>query len=93
MLQCLVFCGRCGCRMRPHYTTSSPAYICISRRKPYGDPIWQSLTIAHIDRAVSKAFVKCFQTGVVGCGCRCNLDASCKISVGPVVELEEESPQ
>jgi len=56
LLQGIVVCGRCGCRMRPHYSASSPTYWCISRQR-YGDPICQALTISHVDQAVSEAFL------------------------------------
>jgi DNA invertase Pin-like site-specific DNA recombinase len=57
LLQGIVFCGRCGCRMHPHYSPTSPGYICRSRQKRYGEPVCQSLTIAHVDRAVTEAFL------------------------------------
>jgi DNA invertase Pin-like site-specific DNA recombinase len=58
LLQGLVVCGRCGCRMLLHYGTSSAAYICRARHQRYGEPICQSLTIDHVDRAVSAAFLE-----------------------------------
>lgn len=58
LLQGLVVCGRCGCRMLLHYGTSSAAYICRTRHQRYGEPICQSLTIDHVDRAVSTAFLQ-----------------------------------
>ena len=57
LLQGIVFCGRCGCRMRPHYSPSSPGYVCRNRKQRYGEPSCQSLTIAHVDQAVSDAFL------------------------------------
>jgi DNA invertase Pin-like site-specific DNA recombinase len=57
LLQGIVFCGRCGCRMQLHYTPSSPCYTCNSRKKRYGEPICQSLTINHVDQAVTDAFL------------------------------------
>ena len=48
----------CGCRMRPHYGTSSAAYICNTRHQRYGEPVCQSLTIDHVDRAVTEAFLQ-----------------------------------
>jgi DNA invertase Pin-like site-specific DNA recombinase len=57
LLQGLTYCGRCGCRMQPHYSPTSPSYMCRSRRQRYGEPVCQSLTIAHVDRAVSEAFL------------------------------------
>lgn len=61
LLAGIAFCGRCGCRMRPRYSESSPSYACISRRQLYGEPICQSLTIEHVDRAVSEAFLTVIQ--------------------------------
>lgn len=56
LLQGLVVCGRCGCRMRLHYGTTSAAYLCNTRHQRYGEPLCQSLTIDHVDRAVTEAF-------------------------------------
>jgi DNA invertase Pin-like site-specific DNA recombinase len=58
LLQGLVVCGRCGCRMQVQYSVPSPAYICSTRHRRYGEPICQSLTIDHVDRAVSEAFLQ-----------------------------------
>ncbi len=57
LLQGIVYCGRCGCRMLPHYSLSSPTYMCNARKRQYGEPICQSLTINHVDQAVSDAFL------------------------------------
>lgn len=57
LLQGIVVCGRCGCRMRVHYSPSSPGYICMTRQARYGEPVCQSLPIAHVDRAVAEAFL------------------------------------
>jgi hypothetical protein len=57
LLPGLVVCGRCGCRMRVHYSPTSPSYLCSSRKKRYGEPTCQSLSIAHVDQAVSAAFL------------------------------------
>ena len=65
LLQGLVVCGRCGCRMRLHYGSSSAAYICSTRHQRYGEPICQSLTIDHVDRAVSEAFLQVIQPAQV----------------------------
>jgi DNA invertase Pin-like site-specific DNA recombinase len=65
LLQGIVVCGRCGCRMEPHYSSSSPAYICRSRTKRYAEPACQSLTIAHVDAAVSEAFLAVIQPAAV----------------------------
>lgn len=61
LLQGLVVCGRCGCRMQLHYGKAHAAYICNSRHQLYGEPICQSLTIAHVDQAVSEAFLAVIQ--------------------------------
>jgi DNA invertase Pin-like site-specific DNA recombinase len=58
LLQGLVVCGRCGCRMHLQYGTDSAAYICNTRHQRYGEPICQSLTIAHVDHAVTEAFLQ-----------------------------------
>lgn len=57
LLQGIIVCGRCGCRMQPHHSPSSPSYVCCMRKQRYGEPICQSLAIAHIDDAVSAAFL------------------------------------
>jgi hypothetical protein len=43
--------------MPVHYSVSSPSYRCQARRKRYGDPVCQSLALAHVDQAVSAAFL------------------------------------
>lgn len=58
LLQGLVVCGRCGCRMRVQYGKPSAAYLCGTRHQRYGEPLCQSLTIGHVDRAVSEAFLQ-----------------------------------
>ncbi|MBI2762019.1 MAG: recombinase family protein [Chloroflexi bacterium] len=57
LLQGILFCGRCGCRMQPHYSQSSPTYRCASRHKRYGEAVCQSLTIDHVDHAVTETFL------------------------------------
>jgi len=57
VLQGIIVCGRCGCRMRPHHSGSSPSYVCRTRKQRYGEPVCQSLPIAHIDEAVGAAFL------------------------------------
>src|SRR5438874_7406753 len=47
--------------MEPHSSPSSPAYVCRSRTKRYGEPVCQSLSIAHVDGAVSDAFLAVIQ--------------------------------
>lgn len=57
LLQGIIVCGRCGCRMQPHHNPTSPSYVCRMRKQRYGEPLCQSLAIAHIDQAVSAAFL------------------------------------
>jgi hypothetical protein len=57
LLQGIVYCGRCGCRMLPHYSLSSSTYMCNTRKRRYGEPICQNLTINHVDQAISDAFL------------------------------------
>jgi DNA invertase Pin-like site-specific DNA recombinase len=65
LLQGLVVCGRCGCRMQLQYGTSSAAYICNTRHQRYGEPVCQSLTIEHVDRAVTAAFFQVIEPAQV----------------------------
>jgi DNA invertase Pin-like site-specific DNA recombinase len=58
LLQGLVVCGRCGCRMRMQYGTTTVAYICSTRHQRYREPVCQSLTVDHVDRAVTAAFLQ-----------------------------------
>jgi DNA invertase Pin-like site-specific DNA recombinase len=58
LLQGLVVCGRCGCRMQVQYGKPSAAYLCSTRHRRYGEPLCQSLTIDHVDRAVTEAFLQ-----------------------------------
>jgi hypothetical protein len=57
LLQGIVVCGRCGCRMQVHHSPSSPSYVCRTRKKRYGEPVCRSLSIAHADAAVGAAFL------------------------------------
>src|SRR4051812_39044640 len=43
--------------MQPQYSVSSPSYACRTRKKRYGEPVCQSLTLAHVDAAVAAAFL------------------------------------
>jgi hypothetical protein len=61
LLQGIVFCGRCGCRMKPQYDACSPSYRCASRHQHYGEPVCQSLTIEHVDQALREAFLAVVQ--------------------------------
>jgi DNA invertase Pin-like site-specific DNA recombinase len=65
LLQGIAFCGRCGCRMKPHDVASSPSYLCSTRKQHYGEPICQSLTIDHVDQAVTEAFLAVVQPAEV----------------------------
>jgi DNA invertase Pin-like site-specific DNA recombinase len=65
LLQGLVVCGRCGCRMLVHYGTTTAAYICSTRHKRYGEPVCQSLTIEHVDRAVTEVFLQAMEPAQV----------------------------
>jgi hypothetical protein len=47
--------------MESHSSPCSPACVCRSRTKRYGEPVCQSLSIAHLDRAVSDAFLAVIQ--------------------------------
>jgi hypothetical protein len=58
LLQGLVVCGRCGCRMRVQYGTTTVASICSTRHQRYREPVCQSLTIDHVDGAVAEAFLQ-----------------------------------
>jgi DNA invertase Pin-like site-specific DNA recombinase len=61
LLQGLVVCGHCGCRMQLHYADARAAYICNHRHQLYGESICQSLSSEHVDRAVSEAFLMVIQ--------------------------------
>jgi DNA invertase Pin-like site-specific DNA recombinase len=65
LLQGLAVCGRCGCRMQVHYSLSSPSYICRTRHKRYGEPICQTLSIAHVDHAVEETFLAVIRPATV----------------------------
>jgi DNA invertase Pin-like site-specific DNA recombinase len=65
LLPGLVVCGRCGCRMQVHYSPTSPSYLCRTRHKRYGEPVCQSLAVAHVDQAVSDAFLAVVEPAAV----------------------------
>lgn len=44
--------------MQVQYGKPSAAYICSTRHRRYGEPLCQSLTIDHVDRAVTAAFLQ-----------------------------------
>jgi DNA invertase Pin-like site-specific DNA recombinase len=65
LLQGLVVCGRCGCRMRLQYAKPSAAYLCGTRHQRYGEPLCQSLTIDHVDRAITELFLQVIEPAQV----------------------------
>lgn len=65
LLTGLVSCGKCGCRMQVHYDATSPPDTCRTRKKRYGEPVCQSLTIDHVDRAVGDAFLTVIRPAAV----------------------------
>lgn len=58
LLQGVVVCGRCGCRMHVQHGKPSVAYLCDTRHRRYGEPLCQSLTIDHVDQAITEAFLQ-----------------------------------
>ncbi len=57
LLPGIVFCARCGRRMVVRYG-EPPIYACDHLKKRYGEPLCQTFTIAHVDRAVEAAFLQ-----------------------------------
>jgi DNA invertase Pin-like site-specific DNA recombinase/G3E family GTPase len=57
LLQGIVFCARCGRRMLVRYG-ETPIYICDHLKKRYGEPLCQTFTTPHVDRAVVEAFLQ-----------------------------------
>jgi hypothetical protein len=51
--------------MTARYDRSSPGYRCNTRRQHYGEPICQSVAMAHVDAAVSAAFLAVVQPAEV----------------------------
>jgi hypothetical protein len=51
--------------MQTHYSPTSPSYVCRTRKKRYGEPVCQSLAVAHVDRAVSEAFLAVVEPAAV----------------------------
>src|SRR5947209_23380 len=65
LLQGLAVCGKCGCRMRLQYSKPSAAYLCGTRHQRYGEPLCQSLTVDHVDRAITEAFLQVIEPAQV----------------------------
>jgi DNA invertase Pin-like site-specific DNA recombinase len=65
LLQGLVVCGRCGCRMQVQYGKPRPAYSCDTRHRRYGEPLCQSLTSDHVDRAIGETFLQVIEPAQV----------------------------
>ena len=57
LLQGIVFCARCGRRMLVRYG-ETPIYVCDHLKKRYGEPLCQTFTTPHVDRAVVEAFLQ-----------------------------------
>ena len=57
LLQGVVFCARCGRRMVVRYNDGA-YYLCDHLKHRYGDPVCQSFTATHVDRAVVTAFLE-----------------------------------
>jgi hypothetical protein len=51
--------------MQVHYSRSSPSYICRARHQRYGEPICQTLSIAHVDQAVAATFLAVIRPATV----------------------------
>jgi len=51
--------------MQTHYSPTSPSYVCRTRQKRYGEPVCQSLAIAHVDQAVGAAFLAVVEPAAV----------------------------
>jgi hypothetical protein len=57
LLQGIVFCARCGRRLRVR-DGESAAYVCEHLRKRYAAPRCQTFTVTHVDQAVKQAFLE-----------------------------------
>jgi hypothetical protein len=57
LLQGIVCWARCGRRLRVRYGESA-AYVCEHLRKRYAAPRCQTCTVAHVDQAVTQAFLE-----------------------------------
>jgi len=60
LLQGLVWCGRCGRRIKLRYS-NQPAYVCEGAYKDYGEPRCQNFMVAHIDQAVTRLSLEAVQ--------------------------------
>lgn len=60
LLQGLVWCARCGRRMRARYR-DKPAYVCAQAAQDFGAPRCQHATVAHVDAAVVQLFFEALQ--------------------------------
>jgi DNA invertase Pin-like site-specific DNA recombinase len=63
LLQGHAVCGLCGSRMHIHYDKRRdgqliPNYVCVGRRRLFGDPMCQSIVGVEIDAAVGKLLVE-----------------------------------
>jgi DNA invertase Pin-like site-specific DNA recombinase len=56
LLQGIVFCTRCGRQMVVRYGATA-LYVCDHLKKRYGEPLCQTFTVPHVDRAVVAAFL------------------------------------
>jgi len=57
LLQGLVWCGRCGRRMKLRYS-NQPSYVCEDANKDFGEPRCQNFMAPHIDQAVTRLFLE-----------------------------------
>lgn len=64
LLQGLVWCGRCGRRIKLRYS-NQPAYVCEGASRDFGDPRCQNFMAAHIDQAVTRLFLEAVQSAQI----------------------------
>jgi len=57
LLQGILFCGRCGRRLLVRYGDTA-LYVCDHLKKRYGEPLCQTFTVPHVDRAVVETFLE-----------------------------------
>lgn len=60
LLQGLVWCGRCGRRMKLRYS-NQPSYVCEDANKDFGEARCQNFMVPHIDQAVTRLFLEVVQ--------------------------------
>jgi len=60
LLSGIVFCARCGRKMRALYKRS-PAYVCQHERQTHGGPTCQYFSVSHIDPLVAARFLQALQ--------------------------------